>query len=101
LAVVSLALLSAYLCVHLRASLSCPSCAADKPGKSDFIGIMNGEFIQGRIKLNPLRCGQLADEYAGLIWDERSLKREEHPNCRTISRTRRSTRGGSVTVTCP
>ena len=31
--------------------------------------------------MNLLRCGQLADEYAGFIWDERSLKREEHPNC--------------------
>jgi len=45
------------------------------------IEIMNGEFIQARIKLNPLRCSQLADEYAGLIWDERAAKREEHPNC--------------------
>ena len=42
---------------------------------------MNGEFIQGRIKLNPQRCGGLADEYAGLIWDDRAAKREEHPNC--------------------
>jgi len=42
---------------------------------------MNGEFIQGRIKLHAGRCLQLADEYAGLIWDERSEKREEHPTC--------------------
>jgi len=42
---------------------------------------MNGEFIQARIKLNTLRCSQVADEYAGLIWDERTLKREEHSNC--------------------
>ena len=42
---------------------------------------MNGEFIQARIKLNARRCSQLADEYAGLIWDERAAKREEHPNC--------------------
>src|SRR5438132_365931 len=58
-----------------------PLRAADKTGKSDFIEIMNGEFIQERIKLNPEKCSQLADEYAGLIWDERSAKREEHPNC--------------------
>jgi len=38
-------------------------------------------FIQARIKLNPLLCSRLVDEYAGLIWDERSAKREEHPNC--------------------
>ncbi len=54
---------------------------ADKTGKSDFIEIMNGEFIQGRIKLNPQTCSALADEYALLVWDERSAKREEHPNC--------------------
>ncbi len=42
---------------------------------------MNGEFIQGRIKLNPERCSQLADKYAGLIWDERAAKRGEHRNC--------------------
>jgi hypothetical protein len=54
---------------------------ADKTGKSDFIELMNGEFIQGRIKLNPERCSGLADEYAQLIWDERSARREEHPGC--------------------
>ena len=58
-----------------------PLRAADKTGKSDFIEIMNGEFIQARIKLHSTRSSQLADEYAGLIWDERSVKREEHPNC--------------------
>lgn len=58
-----------------------PLRAADKTGKSDFIEIMNGEFIQERIKLNPETCSQLAGEYAGLIWDERSAKREEHASC--------------------
>ncbi len=58
---------------------------ADKTGKADFIDIMNGEFIQGRIKLSP-DCQPLKDEYAGLIWDERALaksppKRVEHPGC--------------------
>jgi len=43
--------------------------------------IMNGEFIQGRIKVDPQRCEALLNEYAGLIWDDRSAKREEHPNC--------------------
>lgn len=60
--------------------------AADKTGKSDFIEIMNGEFITGRIKLkegpdtDPLR-----EEYASLIWDaiklDKSGKREEHAAC--------------------
>ncbi len=58
--------------------------AADKTGKADFIDIMNGEFIQERIKLSP-DCAPLKEEYAGLIWDERKLlkrKREEHPGCK-------------------
>src|SRR6267378_4269873 len=66
---------------EMRRRHELPLRAADKTGKSDFIEIMNGEFIQARLKLNPIRCSQLADEYAGLIWDERSVKREEHPNC--------------------
>jgi hypothetical protein len=77
--------------------------AAAKVGKSDFIEIMNAEFIQGRIQVEVERCSQgqqdkevrghgkvletlsLADEYAGLIWDQRRLigsgKREELPSC--------------------
>jgi hypothetical protein len=74
---------------------------ADKRGKSDFIELMNAEFILGRIKVDVAKCAQglpdrspkdkrvteslaLADEYAGLIWDPRKLvlcKREEHPGC--------------------
>ncbi len=41
--------------------------AADKTGKSDFIKLMNDDFIQGKIKL--LQDTQpLKDEYAKLIW---------------------------------
>jgi hypothetical protein len=53
---------------------------ADKTGKSDFIELMNGEFIQGNIQLSA-QCATLADEYSGLIWDERAVAREEHPGC--------------------
>lgn len=57
--------------------------AADKTGKFDFIDIMNAEFIQARIRLGP-DTQDLKDEYAGLIVDERKLKkgvRDEHPGC--------------------
>ena len=54
---------------------------ADKTGKSDFIEIMNGEFIQGHIKLGP-QARELAEQYGTLVWNERSEKREEHPGCR-------------------
>lgn len=56
---------------------------ADKREKAEFIDIMNDEFIQERIKLSPA-CGELKEEYAQLIWDEKQLekrKRVEHPSC--------------------
>lgn len=53
---------------------------ADKTGKADFIEIMNGDFIQGYVKLCPA-AQALKDEYANLIWDDKSDKRQEHPNC--------------------
>lgn len=53
---------------------------ADKTGKVDFIQIMNAEMIQAKIKLSA-DCQDLKEEYLGLIWNERSLKKEEHPNC--------------------
>lgn len=40
---------------------------ADKTGKSDFIKIMNDEFIQGKIKLLP-ETEPLQTEYKALIW---------------------------------
>jgi hypothetical protein len=53
---------------------------ADKTGKVDFIQIMNAEMIQGKIKLS-VDTQDLKDEYLGLIWDDQSLKKQEHPNC--------------------
>jgi PBSX family phage terminase large subunit len=53
---------------------------ADKAGKAEFIEIMNSELIQGRIKSLPA-LENLFDEYANLIWDERSDKRQEHSSC--------------------
>lgn len=64
---------------EMRRRHDLPLRAADKTGKVDFIELMNGDFISGRIKLDPVRCAPLVEEYAGLIWDERSTKREEHP----------------------
>lgn len=58
--------------------------AAEKIGKTDFIQIMNAEFIQGKIKLFP-QCSELSDEYARLIWetdgDKIAFPRKENPNC--------------------
>lgn len=57
--------------------------AADKTGKSDFIGIMNDEFIQNKIKVVST-CNDLIAEYETLVWQEEAgeikLPRKEHPN---------------------
>lgn len=54
---------------------------ADKTGKADFIELMNAEYTMGRIKLNPKTCADLVAEYGGLVWNDKSEKREEHPAC--------------------
>lgn len=53
----------------------------DKTGKSDFIELMNGEFILGKILVDEARCAPLVDEWAGLVWNDKTTKREEHPAC--------------------
>lgn len=57
--------------------------AADKRGKSDFIEIMNAEFTQERIKVNPHTNIDLIDEWKRLVWkmtgDKIDIPREEHP----------------------
>jgi hypothetical protein len=66
---------------EMRRRHDLPLTAADKTGKADFIELMNAEFIKGLVKLDPVKCAVMVDEYGGLIWDERSSKREEHPSC--------------------
>lgn len=65
---------------EMRVRYGLPLTAADKAGKAEFIEIMNSEFIQGRIKALP-GLENLFAEYANLIWDERSQRREEHSSC--------------------
>lgn len=66
---------------EMRRRHDIPLTAASKTGKADFIEIMNGEFVQGRIKLHRKAAAPLMDEYGQLVWDERSPRREEHPAC--------------------
>jgi hypothetical protein len=54
---------------------------ADKTGKPDFIELMNAELIMGTIKVDEVNCAPLIEEWAGLIWNDRTTKREEHPAC--------------------
>lgn len=58
--------------------------AADKRGKSDFISIMNSEFIQKKIKLQKDRNKNLISQYQKLVWvtdgGKIRIPREEHPN---------------------
>ena len=59
--------------------------AADKTGKSDFIEIMNAEFVQGHIKLNPQSAQDLIQEYRSLVWeldgDKVVIPRKENGAC--------------------
>src|SRR5574340_651308 len=54
----------------------------EKVGKSDFIEIMNAEFLVGpRVLVDPAKCKPLVEEYGGLVWADKDTKREEHPAC--------------------
>jgi hypothetical protein len=68
--------------MQLRHELSLT--AADKREKADFIQLMNGELIQGKIKLSD-QCKELKDEAGTLIWvvkdDQIVFPRKENPNC--------------------
>jgi PBSX family phage terminase large subunit len=64
---------------EMRRRHDIPLTPAEKTGKSDFIELMNADFVSGYIKLNRKAAATLMDEYGTLIWDSRSLRREEHP----------------------
>jgi len=64
---------------EMRRRHDIPLTAAEKTGKSDFIELMNADFVSGWIKLHRKAAAPLIDEYGLLIWDERSQRREEHP----------------------
>ena len=69
---------------EMRRRHEIPWKAADKAGKSDFIELMNAEFLTGGIKLKPATCQSLTKEYTSLIWDQKKLadgKREEDARC--------------------
>ncbi|WP_176064393.1 hypothetical protein [Anaeromyxobacter diazotrophicus] len=89
---------------ELRRRHDLPLVCAKKPDKGTWIDLFNAECIAGRIKFDLSLCNQgvhkgydpahpsavqeslsVADEYAGLIWNERKLretgKREELASC--------------------
>jgi phage terminase large subunit len=67
----------------MRIRSSIPFEYADKQGKVDFIEMLNGDFIQAKIKIN-LRCEALTDELRGLVWltdgDKIVLPKKENPS---------------------
>jgi hypothetical protein len=66
---------------EMKQRYALPLKTADKTGKSDFIEMMNSDFMLGKIKLHDTDTVLLSDEYIGLIWDDRTGKRQEHPSC--------------------
>ena len=59
-----------------------PFIAADKTGKPDFIEMMNGDFVQGKIKIH-VSCTEIIAELKALIWKTDNgviaLPRKEDP----------------------
>ncbi len=65
---------------ELKQRYGLPLHAADKTAKSDFIEMMNADYICGNILIaDDLK--ELQEEYASLIWDDRASRRLEHPSC--------------------
>lgn len=55
--------------------------AAEKTGKAGFIDIMSSDMVMGRIKVLRACSTQIVEEWASLVWDENSNKRQENPSC--------------------
>ena len=66
---------------EMRQRYQLPLTPAEKQGKAEFIEIMNSELISGNILLVDGAADALVKEWGALIWDDRSAKRQEHPNC--------------------
>lgn len=67
--------------MEMKRRMRLPLTPAEKHGKVEYIELMNADFTQEKIKLVGDRCQDLAKEYANLIWDDQSKRREEHPSC--------------------
>ena len=65
---------------EMRVRYGLPLVAADKQGKSDFIELMNSDFIMQKVKIHE-SCDPLIKEYSALVWDDESERRQEHPGC--------------------
>lgn len=67
---------------ELRRRHDLPMTAADKAGKADFVELMNGDLIMGNVRVNLDAAAVLAEEWGGLVWDQRVVgRRVEHPAC--------------------
>ena len=66
----------------MRARSSIPFEYADKQGKVDFIEMLNGDFVQGKIKIHA-SCSALISEVKALIWqtdgDVIKIPKKEEP----------------------
>jgi hypothetical protein len=66
----------------MRARSNIPFEYADKIGKVDFIEMLNGDLIQGKIKISK-DCDVLINEMMGLVWktdgDTIVIPKKEHP----------------------
>lgn len=66
---------------EMRNRHSIPFEKAEKRGKLEYIELMNGELIQGNIKLIEDDNEDLIEEWQTLVWDDRGAKRQENSAC--------------------
>lgn len=66
---------------EMRQREGLPLEAAEKTGKAGFIDIMSSDMIMGKIKVLRACSEQLISNWAALVWDENSNKRQENSAC--------------------
>lgn len=62
---------------HMREKFSIPFKAAEKAGKTDFIGVMNADMVAGNVAVAAEGCDQLIEEWQNGIWDKRALEERQ------------------------
>ena len=66
---------------EMRQREGLPLESAEKTGKAGFIDIMSSDMIMGKIKVIRGTAEAIIEDWAALVWDEGSSKRQENPNC--------------------
>lgn len=66
---------------ELRQRYDIPLKSAEKTDKFSFIDLLNSDLILNKLQIFDTGADSLLEEMRSLVYDERSSKRAEHPNC--------------------